>query len=95
MTIYTRIVEILQDQLSVSGIPQDQAIKYSALAVDRLREEVGGVNVYLSKKSPWQNRRIRNTAIRKRFNGQNLREICTKHKVSRSTVYRVCNKKSY
>jgi len=93
MTIYTRMVEILQQKLSTAGIPQDKAIECSTIAVDQIRREVGGTNSYMPKTSPWQGRIARNLTIKKKFNGRNLDEICREYKVSRATVYRICKNK--
>jgi Mor family transcriptional regulator len=91
--IYSRMIELLQTELSQSGITQTQAISSSATAVERLRHEMGGRVVYMPRRHPWASKAQRNAAIRREFNGRNLREICVKYQLSRASVYRICREK--
>ena len=87
--IYFRMIEVMQDRLAATGIPQHKAISASVGAVDRLRSEYGGHEVYLPVRNPWVDRDM---AIRREFTGQNMSYICEKFQVSARTVYRKLKK---
>ena len=55
------------------------------LVVDGLREDFGGQQVYF----PMIDKRKRNQAIKKSFNGANHYEICRKYGISHSTLKRI------
>ena len=92
MNIYTRMIDLMQSSLSHQGINQVQAISASIKAVEKLRSEIGGNNVYLPKRTTLLQKRARDRAIKTEFNGRNEDEISRKYKVSRSTIYRACRK---
>jgi len=61
-----------------------------ALAVE-IAKQLGGERVYIS--SCPLDKDERDKAIRKEFNGRNIRQMCEKYDLSRRTVYRIVNKK--
>lgn len=63
----------------VEVISQDEAL------VDGLRSRLGGGDVYI----PAPDKSARNQAIRAEFNGRNMSEVCRRHGVKPSTVYRI------
>lgn len=50
-----------------------------------LRARVGGQEVYI----PAPDKRARDEAIRREFNGRNLDEVCNRHGVSKSRLYEI------
>lgn len=92
MSIYNRMIDVLQSELSATGLDQSSAIAASVAAVENLRLVVGGDNVYFPKRTTLREKRARDHAIRAEFNGRNLHDICRKYRVSRRTVYRACQK---
>lgn len=61
-----------------------------ALAVE-LTRQLGGERVYISSCPLDKNERDK--AIRREFNGRNIRQMCEKYDLSRRSVYRIVNKK--
>lgn len=65
----------------------DEALA-SALAdaiTQGLRSKLGGQDIYI----PAPDKRTRDDAIRREFNGRNLSDICRKHRISRSRMYEI------
>lgn len=77
--------EILRDRLAVQD-PWASAMAVEI--VEGMRHRLGGARVYL----PRPNIEVRNEQIRRLFNGRNVQEICRRFGVTKSTVYRVCNR---
>lgn len=67
------------------GEKEPRASVLAQIVIDGLRRRVGGASIYVLAPS----RRTRNIAIRKMFNGSNLKEVCQKFQVSKTTVYRL------
>ena len=55
---------------------------------DGLRARMGGQSVYI----PAKDKRARNDAIRREFNGTNLAEICKRYNLSKTRVYEITGK---
>jgi Mor family transcriptional regulator len=71
----------------VEVISRDEALinRLATALVDGLRSRLGGGDVYI----PAPDKSARNTAIRAEFNGRNMSEVCRRHGVKPSTVYRI------
>jgi len=56
-----------------------------------VRSIYGGTDSYIccKKKLTDEELRVRNDQIRKEFNGQNLKAVCRKYELGRSTLYRI------
>ena len=93
MNIYSRMIDLLQHQLTETGVRQDTAIYVSARAIESLRNEIGGREVYLPRRHPWAGMDERNRSIRATFNGRNIANVCSRYALSRSSIYRICRKK--
>ena len=70
----------------------DLGAETAAKVVETLSRELGGQAVYLPKRSPWFDRCARDLAIKRAYNGKNMRRVCEEYNVSRTTVYRACRK---
>ena len=75
-----------------AALPQDAAEEL-ALALVRTAAKKGhaGADYYLPSCGAFD-RATRNAEIRKEFNGTNLRAVCRKWGVSKTTVYRACRR---
>lgn len=73
-----------------AGIPPDEAERI-AVAVIEWGAETGaaGVEFYWPARAGAMTLAQRNEAIRTEFNGRNLKAVCQKYQVSKTTVYRV------
>lgn len=87
------LVDVITDALSSPdfGMPTETA---NALAVQIIRTAASrghaGSDYYLPHLHNLS-RAERNALIRRDFTGSNLREVCRKHGVSKTTVYRACH----
>ncbi|HYF17698.1 MAG TPA: Mor transcription activator family protein [Ramlibacter sp.] len=75
--------EIVREEI---GYKEDFASQIASAVLRGLRRRRGGEELYV----PAADRSERDAAIRREFNGTNLLEVCRRHGVSKSTVYRVC-----
>jgi Mor family transcriptional regulator len=86
------LCDVIADALAapdVFKLPRDAANDLARqLVITMARRGHSGVDYYLPALHALT-REDRNSAIRREFNGQNLRQVMRKYSVSRSTVYRV------
>lgn len=68
------------------------ANEIAAALVDRLRHQVHGDRVYIAKRSKAR-RQEAHDAMRREFNGVNLREVAARHGYSQSQTRRILLKK--
>lgn len=81
-----QLVYEVADIMRIDGKEEEpRASVLAQIVVDGLRRRVGGASIYLLAPS----RKQRNIAIRKKFNGGNLKEVCVEFNVSPATVYRI------
>tara|TARA_R110001592_G_scaffold337300_1_gene623633 strand:- start:250962 stop:251243 length:282 start_codon:yes stop_codon:yes gene_type:complete len=75
-------------------LPPDEAQRIAIQAIEWGADAgLGGVEHYWPMKVRAMPLKIRNAAIRQEFNGNNLKSICAKYQVSRTTVYEVISAK--
>lgn len=84
---YLTIVRLITRELS-GVVPGDRAAQISASVVESISREIGGQRVYLSRRAPWINPKVRDDSIRHAFNGRNIDEVMQRFRVSRRTIYR-------
>lgn len=75
---YVRIVQ------ECTGAPPDVSMRAAAELVRAFRVKFGGAEVYVRPPD-----RYDEAALLREFDGRNIDEVCTKHRISRSTLYRV------
>ena len=83
-TLQMEVTEIVRAEI---GYNEAFASSIASAIVRGLRRKLGGQEVYI----PAPDRSERDAAIRREFNGTNLAEVCQRHGVSKSTVYRLCS----
>lgn len=89
---YHRIVETIRESLAEQKISQDAVTEAALTIAMAICHEFGARRVYIPRRVPWTDRHARDRAIRNRFNGRNLDQICEEFGVSRRTVYRATKK---
>ena len=72
------------------GEKEPRASVLAQIVVNGLRHRVGGASIYVLAPS----RSKRNAAIRKKFNGANLKEVCREFGVGKTTVYRLAGNRA-
>lgn len=72
------------------GMAEVAASSMADLIASELRRECGGRELYV----PAINRDLRDTQIRREFNGQNIDEMCKRYQLSRSSIYRIAGDKT-
>lgn len=75
-------IEIVRNEI---GMHEALASPFAQALVRGLRRRLGGSELWI----PAPSKEERNAAIRREFNGKNLEEVCRRHGVSSTTVYRV------
>ena len=76
------LTDVVRDQLGIQG---PQAIQTAEALLRGLMTRLGGQGIYI----PAPPRTERNAAILTDFRGNNASEVCTKHGISRRTLYRI------
>jgi Mor family transcriptional regulator len=72
-------------------IHPDEAARFSQGFAARLAERFGGGRHYLAA----TDRRARDAAIQRDYDGANVDALCERHGVSRATVYRVVGRAAF
>lgn len=75
-------VEIIRRQI---GMHETLATIHAQALVRGLRDLHGGRELWI----PAPDKSERNAAIRREFNGTNLNEVCARHGISRTSLYRI------
>lgn len=70
------------------GMTEHVASHLAAAITRRLRDRFGGEGIYI----PAVDKRARDGAIRREFNGRNRREVCRKYDISKSRLYEIIGK---
>lgn len=73
------------------GLAEQDACRHAQAMVRWMAPQVGGDVLYCPKTIE-ADRVARDEAIRKEFNGRNGGEVCQRHGISRTTLYRVVAK---
>ena len=76
------LTDVVRQQLGLKG---PEAIQTAEAILSGLMTRLGGQGVYI----PAPPRTERNAAILSDFRGNNAAEVCTKHDISRRTLYRI------
>lgn len=84
ISLQDEITEIIRMAESRS---ESEAARLAAVVVEGLRRRRGGDTLYIPTGIAPGGRRQRDQAIRSEFNGRNIRELCAKHRLSRSRMY--------
>lgn len=84
------ITAILQNEI---GLHEQYALTLAEPIVQGLVKRFGGQRFYFNKKNTKSQIAIRDMQIKKEFNGANLKQIMQKHGLSKSAIYKICNKK--
>lgn len=77
------MTEIVREEI---GLNECFATQIAEAIVRGMRRKYGAQEIYV----PAPDKRERDAAIRRDFNGTNLEEVMRAHGVGRATVYRVC-----
>lgn len=88
-TLADVLVHALEQDLAIE--PAIATTLVDAMLSAAIRLGHGGTEYYLPGHPP-TDRVTRNALIRAEFNGRNLRHICRKYAVSKTTVYRICRR---
>lgn len=70
------------------NIKESEATVLTKKILNSLRDRIGGKEFYI----PRSDKSKRTEEIAKEFNGTNLTEVCKKHGVTKSTVYRAMSR---
>lgn len=79
------MTEIVREEI---GLNEIFATQIAEAIMRGMCKRYGAQEVYI----PAPDRRARDEAIRRSYNGRNLQEVMREHGVSRATVFRVCGK---
>jgi Mor family transcriptional regulator len=77
------MVAIVREEI---GMHESIAALFADALVRGLRRRMGGRELYI----PAADRSARDAAIRREFDGSNLKEVMARHGVSRTRVYEIC-----
>ena len=72
-------------------LDEQSALLLAQRVADGMFRLAGGEQLYIPK----LDRRRRNAAIRREFNGRNVAEICARYGICRSQLYRILNQRSF
>lgn len=75
-------VEIIRQHI---GLHEAMATAHAQALVRGLRERLGGQEVWI----PAPDKSERNAAICREFNGRNIKQLMTQHRISRSQLYHI------
>lgn len=81
----TRTTRVVREK---TGFSEQLAVLIAGELVEILLDEFRGEQIYMSP-----SRLERDTAVLIEFNGRNHGEICDRHEISRSTLYRILQKR--
>lgn len=90
MQIVAELQRVLATQFDALGKPMSEAqtFQIAVLQYEAMRDLSCRGQLYLRV----IRKHMRNEAIRAKFNGSNLREVCDEFDVGKTTVYRVCGR---
>lgn len=80
------VVLIVREEI---GLNESFAIMVADAIVRGLQKLCGGGELYI----PAPNKSERDAAIRREFNGKNLREVCNRYGVSKTRLYEIVGRK--
>lgn len=80
---YSAVEDILRETVAAM-LPQ-----LAEVAMEKLSQRYPGVRLYVPVDANNLSRNARDSAIRAEFDGTNMREICRRYQIGRSTFYRV------
>jgi Mor family transcriptional regulator len=76
------MTEVIREAFALDEIA---ALVMAEIFLSGCRSKWGAQEIYF----PAPDKRERDAAIKREFNGRNLREVCQKHRVSRSRLYEI------
>ena len=83
--LLSEMIEIVRQELGVNQCDADQI---GASIMRGMRRYYGGHEIYI----PAQDKSERDAAIKRDFNGRNVKEVAHAHNVCRKTVYNIAKK---
>lgn len=93
MTIYS-----MTHEYKIEDLPPDMQTASLFIGVQntvKLMQGLGGQNLYVPKLDRLENRKKIGMYIKENFNGINVREICDRINISRSTFYNYLNNHTF
>ena len=69
----------------------DAPESFTDALASEIARQMGGCMVYIAKRP--LNRVERNAAIKREFNGRNIRQLCREYELSRASIYGIINNK--
>jgi len=89
---YPEILSDLRDNLAEilteSGMEALEAKRLAAYAAERVREQWSGMSFYIPKARDWMLSK-RDNEIYRRFNGENIKQLCREYGLSEQRLYQV------